>query len=202
MKAGIARYTPEWGENYTPLTANEIVIVVENNIVKQQLEQTNTTAAIPIPKNGYLLTLRSFRSALNSFSVGTSIQIQSQTTPLDFNSFPHILGGGPLLLQNGQVVVDAIAEGFSPAFADQSAIRSSVGITAKGEWLIATAHNRVGGVGAKLTEMALLMQQLGATDALNLDGGSSTNLVLGGQLLNRIPDTAAPVHNGLGVFRR
>jgi len=68
--------------------------------------------------------------------------------------------------------------------------------------LIATVHNRVGGVGAKLTEMALLMQQLGATDALNLDGGSSTNLVLGGQLLNRIPDTAAPVHNGLGVFRR
>ena len=202
VKAGIARYTPEWGENYTPLTANEIVILVENNIVKQQLEQTNTTAAIPIPKNGYLLTLRSFRSALNSFSVGTSIQIQSQTTPSDFNSFPHILGGGPLLLQNGQVVVDAIAEGFSPAFADQSAIRSSVGITAKGEWLIATVHNRVGGVGAKLTEMALLIQQLGATDALNLDGGSSTNLVLGGQLLNRIPDTAAPVHNGLGVFRR
>jgi len=202
VKAGIARYTPEWGESYTPLTANEIVIIVENNLVKQQLELTNNTTAIPIPKTGYLLILRSFRSALNSFSVGTSIQIESKTTPSDFNLFPHILGGGPLLLQNGQVVVDAIAEGFSPAFADQSAIRSSVGITAKGEWLIATAHNRVGGVGAKLTEMALLMGQLGATDALNLDGGSSTNLVLGGQLLNRIPDTAAPVHNGLGVFRR
>ncbi|MBE9144609.1 phosphodiester glycosidase family protein [Planktothrix mougeotii] len=202
VKAGIARYTPEWGESYTPLTANEIVILVENNIVKQQIESTNTTSGIAIPKNGYLLTLRSFRSALSSFSVGTSITIESQTTPSDFNLFPHILGGGPLLLQNGQVVVDAVAEGFNIWFADQSAIRSSVGITAKGEWLIATVHNRVGGVGAKLTEMALLMQQLGATEALNLDGGSSTSLVLGGQLLNRIPDTAAPVHNGLGVFRR
>ncbi|VXD10457.1 conserved hypothetical protein [Planktothrix serta PCC 8927] len=202
VKAGIARYTPEWGESYTPLAGNEIIIVVENNIVKQQLEQTNTTTAIAIPKNGYLLTLRSFRSVLSSFSIGTSITIESQTTPSDFNAFPHILGGGPLLLQNGQVVVDAIAEGFNIWFADQSAIRSSVGVTAKGEWLIATVHNRVGGVGAKLTEMALLMQQLGATDALNLDGGSSTSLVLGGQLLNRIPDTAAPVHNGLGVFRR
>ncbi len=202
VKAGIARYTSEWGESYTPLAGNEIVIIVENNLVKQQLEQTNTTTAIAIPKNGYLLTLRSFRSALSAFSIGTSITIESQTTPSDFNSFPHILGGGPLLLQNGQVVVDAVAEGFNIWFADQSAIRSSVGITAKGEWLIATVHNRVGGVGAKLTEMALLMQQLGATDALNLDGGSSTSLVLGGQLLNRIPDTAAPVHNGLGVFHR
>lgn len=202
VKAGIARYNPEWGESYTPLTANEIVIIVENNSVKQYIESTNTTTAIPLPKNGYLLTLRSFRSALSSFSVGTSITIESQTTPSDFNLFPHILGGGPLLLQNGQVVVDAVAEGFNTWFADQSAIRSSVGITPKGEWLIATVHNRVGGVGAKLTEMALLMQQLGATDALNLDGGSSTSLVLGGQLLNRIPDTAAPVHNGLGIFRR
>ena len=202
VKAGIARYTPEWGESYTPLTANEIVIIVENNSVKQHIESTNTTTAIPLPKNGYLLTLRSFRSALSSFSVGTSITIESQTTPSDFNLFPHILGGGPLLLQNGQVVVDAVAEGFNTWFADQSAIRSSVGITPKGEWLIATVHNRVGGVGAKLTEMALLMQQLGATDALNLDGGTSTSLVLGGQLLNRIPDTAAPVHNGLGIFRQ
>jgi len=44
------------------------------------------------------------------------------------------------------------------------------------------------------------MQQLGCVDALNLDGGSSTSLYLGGQLLNPSPRTAARVHNGLGVF--
>lgn len=202
VKAGIARYTPEWGESYTPLTANEIVILVENDQVAKILEQTDDKTPVFIPKNGYLLTLRSFRSALSRFPVGTVIKIEAQTTPSDFNLFPHILGGGPLLLQNGQIVVDAIAEGFNTWFADQSAIRSGVGITAEGEWLIVTVHNRVGGTGAKLTEMAQLMQQLGAIDALNLDGGSSTSLVLGGQLLNRIPDTAAPVHNGLGVFRQ
>ncbi len=201
VKAGIARYTRDWGESYTPLTANELVILVENNQVTRILEQTDDKTPILIPPNGYLLTLRSFRSALSSFPVGTVIKIEAQTTPLDFNSFPHILGGGPLLLQGGQIVVDAIAEGFNTWFADQAAIRSGVGITAKGEWLIVTVHNRVGGTGAKLTEMAQIMQQLGAIDALNLDGGSSTSLVLGGQLLNRVPDTAAPVHNALGVFR-
>ena len=37
-------------------------------------------------------------------------------------------------------------------------------------------------------------------DALNLDGGSSTTLYLGGQILDRPPSTAARVHNGIGVF--
>jgi exopolysaccharide biosynthesis protein len=44
------------------------------------------------------------------------------------------------------------------------------------------------------------MQQLGAIDALNLDGGSSTTLYLGGQILDRPPRTAARVHNGIGVL--
>ena len=61
-------------------------------------------------------------------------------------------------------------------------------------------HTRVGGSGASLDEMAQIMQSLGATDALNLDGGSSTGLVLGGQLIDRSPVTAARVHNGIGVF--
>jgi exopolysaccharide biosynthesis protein len=41
---------------------------------------------------------------------------------------------------------------------------------------------------------------LGSTDALNLDGGSSTALYLGGRLINRSPRTAARVNNGIGLF--
>ena len=53
---------------------------------------------------------------------------------------------------------------------------------------------------SSLAEMAEIMQQLGAVDALNLDGGSSTSLALGGQLIDRSSVTAAQVHNGLGIF--
>jgi len=41
---------------------------------------------------------------------------------------------------------------------------------------------------------------MGCIHALNLDGGSSTSLYLGGQLLDRSPNTAARVHNGIGIF--
>ncbi|MEL7227536.1 MAG: phosphodiester glycosidase family protein, partial [Cyanobacteria bacterium J06576_12] len=77
---------------------------------------------------------------------------------------------------------------------------TAVGKTSDGTWLIATMHDRVGGRGPTLSETAQIMQQLGAVDALNLDGGSSSSLYLGGQLLNRQPRTAARVNNGIGLF--
>ena len=41
---------------------------------------------------------------------------------------------------------------------------------------------------------------MGAVSALNLDGGSSTQVYLGGEIIDRSPATAARVNNGIGVF--
>jgi hypothetical protein len=201
VQRGIARYTPEWGATYTPLSDNEILLEVQNNQVTSQIPGgTAGQTPVSIPRDGYLLTLRVSPETASFLQVGTSVQLESVTNPSDFNQFPHILGAGPVLVQNQQVVLDTKAENFSDAFNRQAAIRSTVGITATGELLIVAIHNRVGGSGPALTETAQLMQQLGAVEALNLDGGSSTSLALGGQLLNRSPETAARVHNGLGIF--
>jgi hypothetical protein len=202
VQSGIARYTPAWGTTYTPLTDNEIILVVQKNQVVNQL--TGGTAgeiAIPIPQNGYLLTLRG--NATNNAAalpIGSSLRMTSSTAPADFSRYPHILGAGPLLLQNRQIVLDAKAEKFSTAFIAQKAIRSGICTTTTGNVMIAAVHNRAGGAGPTLAEHAQLMQLLGCVNALNLDGGSSTSLYLGGQLLDRSPNTAARVHNGIGIF--
>ena len=39
-------------------------------------------------------------------------------------------------------------------------------------------------VGVSLTEMAHIMAQLGSVEAMNLDGGSSTQMVVAGRLVN------------------
>ena len=39
-----------------------------------------------------------------------------------------------------------------------------------------------------------------AVDALNLDGGSSSSLFLGGEILNRPVTEIAPVHNAIAIF--
>ena len=80
------------------------------------------------------------------------------------------------------------------------AVRSSICTTPTGNLMIAAVHNRAGGGGPTLAEQAQLMQTMGCINALNLDGGSSTSLYLGGQLLDRSPNTAARVHNGIGIF--
>ncbi len=202
VQAGIARYTPELGSTYTPLTDNEILIVVQNNRVTAQMPGgLANQASYPIPADGYLLTLRANDgSAASSLSVGTQLSLEQSTTPTDFVSYPQILGAGPLLVQNRQIVLDAKAEGFSDAFRQQLAVRSVIGTTTTGTLILAAIHDRIGGRGPSLAETAQLMQQMGAVDALNFDGGSSTGLYLGGQLLDRSAYTAARVHNALGLF--
>ncbi|MBC1219295.1 phosphodiester glycosidase family protein [Nostoc sp. UCD121] len=202
VQSGIARYTPVWGATYTPLTDNEIILVVQKDQITQQLPGGKVGGtAVPIPQDGYLLTLRaSSLSAASQLTIGSAVRISSSTTPTDVSRYPHIIGAGPLLIQNRQIVLDAKAEKFSNAFIAEKAIRSGICTTATGTLMIAAVHNRAGGYGPTLAEHAQLMQQMGCVDALNLDGGSSTSLYLGGQLLDRSPSTAARVHNGIGIF--
>lgn len=200
-QAGMARYTPEWGANYTPFSNNEVIVSVEGSrVVRQSAGGEAGKTAFPIPAQGYLLVVRSNQATANQLAAGTELRIESTPVPADFNRYPYILGGGPVLVQNSQVVVDAKAEGFSDAYVRQTAIRSAIGRTAAGTLLIAAVHNRAGGAGATFAELAQLMQQMGAVDALNFDGGSSTSLYLGGQLIDRPGATAAQIHNGLGIF--
>lgn len=195
---GIARYTSIWGATYTPLLKNEQIITVVNNQV-QTVQTTVGEASFAIPRNGALLVARAVALAAD-LTPGTSLQYRMQSSQPAFEGFPNIMGAGPVLVENGRVVADAIAEQFSPPFAIQGADRSGIGQTADGTVLLAVTHNRIGGVGPTLREWAQIMQRLGAVNALNLDGGSSTTLYLGGQILDRHPVTAARVQNGIGIF--
>lgn len=201
VQAGLARYTSDWGRTYTPLVNNEILITVQNGRVTQQTPASLAgQSSFPIPSEGYLLVARSYATAANQLPVNTAIALEQATSPSDFARFPHIMGAGPLLIQNRQIVLNAPSEQFSDAFVRQAALRSAIGVAADGTLMLVTVHNRIGGLGPTLPELAQLMQRLGAVNAVNLDGGSSTTLYLGGQLIDRAPATAARVHNGLGIF--
>jgi len=201
VNAGVARYTRDWGANYTPILNNEIVVTVQNDqVVRQQQMGLAGQAAVSIPSDGYLLVVRSDKTASEALQVGTSVRSELSVLPEVFSRYSQILGGGPVLMLNGQIVLNPTAEQFSPAFIQQAASRSVIATTGAGKLMLITVHNRVGGAGPTLSEVARVVQQLGAVNALNLDGGSSTSLYLGGQLVDRPANTAARVHNGIGVF--
>ncbi len=197
--AGIGLYTPAWGRQYRPILENETVItVVDQRVVQQQGATPNT--AIPIPPQGYLLAVRSYTAAVQALAPGTEVRVESSLTPDHLQPFPEMVGGGPLLIKNRSIVLNADLEEFSQAFATQAAPRSAIGLTATGQILLVAVHQSPAGPGPTLAQLAQIMAQLGSVDALNLDGGSSASLYLGGQLINRPPGTAARVNNGIGVF--
>lgn len=105
-----------------------------------------------------------------------------------------LLQAGPLLVRDGRTVVgDAPdAEGFSAGQAqfdsditDGRYPRAALGIGAAVVLAVVCDGRSDTDSGLALSELADLMVSLGARDAINLDGGGSTSLVRGGQLVNR-----------------
>ena len=102
-----------------------------------------------------------------------------------------ILGVGPVLVRNGQVDVTAQAEQFPGDIAYGRAPRTAVGIMPNGHILLAVVDGRqASSIGCTLTEMGELMKKFGASDALNFDGGGSSEMILGGRILNNPSDGA------------
>ncbi|AFZ46306.1 hypothetical protein Cyast_0326 [Cyanobacterium stanieri PCC 7202] len=203
VQTGVSRYTRSWGDRYTSLSNNETIIVVEGDRIRDKINVAQAGSnPITIPANGYLIVIRNSPQLATNFNQGQQLQITSTTTPPNMANFPYMLGAGPMLLTNRQIVLNAEAEGFSNAFNQQRASRSGVALDNQGNIMFVAVHQRVGGPGPSLQEFAQILLQLGATDALNLDGGSSTQIYLGGEIIDRSPVTAARVHNGLGLFFR
>lgn len=201
IQAGISRYTYNWGLTYTTLTDNETVVLVEGDKIKEQLNFKKAGEdSVAIPSIGYLLTIREKDDLASKLELETKVKLESSTIPNEFANYRNILGAGPVLLLNREIVLNGEAEKFSTAFNTQKASRSAIATTNDGKLLLVAVHNRVGGAGPTLLELAKILQNLGAIDALNLDGGSSTQLYLGGQIIDRSPATAARVHNGIGIF--
>ena len=200
-QGSIGRYSIDWGNTYQPLTNNELILTVQSGKVQQVTSggAASTAVNVPIPRNGYLLIGRG--GALADWAVGTTVQITANSSPAEFDRLPNVLGAGPWLLQQRQVVLDTSAEKFGSGFGPQSvAARSAIAINPQGKLWVVSALDRVQGKGPTLGELAKMLQEMGAVDALNLDGGSSTSLFLGGQLVNRSPATTAKVNSGLGIF--
>ncbi|MEO0853954.1 MAG: phosphodiester glycosidase family protein, partial [Cyanobacteria bacterium J06648_11] len=201
-QAGWSRYSSAWGDRYTTKTDGEaIVTAIDGKIAEIQTAELVGSVTVDVPDNGYLLVARRERARERAlaFQIGDAVAVTTRPQPAEVATYAHAIGGGPLLIQGGQIVLDAELEQFRPPFPTQRAARSAIGRTADGKILLVTAGKGKEFSGITLGEMAQLMQQLGCVDALNLDGGTSSTLYAGGGIVNFV-GTPPRVHNYLGVF--
>ncbi len=194
VQRGISRYTSEWGPWYRALSNGESGLLLRNGVVVQRFDPARLAAGVALAPGDMVLVGRA----------GTELPWQ-EGEPLSLESRPsdpvglasNVLGGGPLLLLNGQLVLNGTAEGFGAAFLSQGAPRTVIG--SDGTRIELITLEGVGQEGPTLAETAALLQGLGLRDALNLDGGSSTGLVMGGAHTVKGRGVAGAVHNGLGL---
>lgn len=100
------------------------------------------------------------------------------------------VSGGPWLVRQGKVAVDGAEEGFDEAsFVAARHPRTAVGVTARGELLLVVVDGRQPqSAGMSLPRLAEFLLGLGAVDAINLDGGGSTAMVVRGLYVNAPSD--------------
>ena len=196
VQKGLSRYTPGWGSRYRALSGNEEALLIRSGRVEQEWGEASLRRGVPIPTGTDLIVARGGAALPASRGDRVKLFMWSRS---ELGLHTNVLGGGPLLMRQGRIVLDGRSETFSPSFLRLTAPRTVVGQGRHGQWML-TVHGAATS-DPTLLETALAAQQLGFTDALNLDGGSSTTLVVGNQTVMNGRGSTPRVHNGLGLIR-
>ncbi len=118
----------------------------------------------------------------------------------------HVVNGGPMLIRNGDIEVTAKRDGMvndaNPGmfygWAHKRNPRTIAGTDAAGRLVLVTADGRqTTSLGLSLQESAQVARSLGLTDAINLDGGGSTTMVVHGAVVNS-PSNTGGVERAVG----
>ena len=171
---GTRTRTNEFGKEYTVVNGKVTAIKNGNSV---------------IPKNGVVVSVHGAAAdAFAKVKVGDKAVI-SQELGSPWNQAVEIMGAGPRLVENGNVKVTAGWEQFPSDIRYGRAPRSAVAILKNGNYLFGVVDGRQeDSVGLTLTEWAELLVKMGAKDAMNLDGGGSSALVVGGEVQNSPSD--------------
>jgi len=98
----------------------------------------------------------------------------------DWSPYDFVVACGPRLLRRGRVVLDPRAERFRDKHMLAPNSRIAVGITRGNTLFFAMTHQPI-----SLGRLARAMKALGATEAMNLDAGTSTGFYYNGATLAR-----------------
>jgi hypothetical protein len=196
---GAVLYTPTLGPS--TLTRNGRELVLEHNgsgpwlplqpgrtysARVREVRETNNTA---IAKNTLVLSLGpGLLERVPAVKAGDVIQISTATTP-SLTGVQMAIGGGPQLVTNGKATPPEKPETlprnapYSVRALYERHPRSAIGFS-KSHFFLVEGRQPGLSMGMTLEELANYLVKLGCTEALNLDGGASAQLMLGGQVMN------------------
>lgn len=189
---------------------------VQLNAQDMVVRTASPAVGLPISRGGRVLVGRGSAAAWLAAHAqrGDKVSLNLPTSP-DWRRFHTVLGGGPQLLAAGRIVsdmniafdgihdVEDFELSFKRKYYETRHPRTLVGVSQDNRtlWLVVADGRAEGRSGLTLCEAAQFLLEQGAHDALQLDGGGSSTLVVRGRVRNVPSDgRERPVANALLLF--
>ena len=203
-------FTPEF--HRTTLTdPGGLEIIVRRGRVVQVSDLVGSSV---IPADGFVISVSGTTRewARTNLRRGTQVSLNLNLSPLaaeqtgSWKQATSIVGGGPQLIRNGRVEITNTAEKILPSFVSNLHPRTAIARLKSGQILLVTVDGRQPGVsvGMSLVMLADLLLEFGAIEAINLDGGGSTAMVIKNKLVNKPSDASGerPVSDAILIHPR
>jgi exopolysaccharide biosynthesis protein len=143
------------------------------------------------------------RAELRKVARGETVRIVTRLTPHG-KALRTVMGGWPRLVLHGKSVADSAdkLEGTFPRFSGEKHPRTAVGFSRDSTklYLVTVDGRSESASGVSLVELAGIMLNLGAYEAMNFDGGGSTAMIVDGKLVNSPSDKGGERAVGSGVL--
>lgn len=184
-------YTDKWGKNSPPPPKYGSNVLILDGRIKGIYKM-----AVEIPSGGYILSAPD--EVIKKIKGQEELKLKIEYPP-QFQNSEHIISGGPFLLKDGEVYIDANEEKLTSITGRNP--RTLMGYTEDNDLILVTIDGREKySVGMSLYEAAKFMKQLGCRNAINLDGGSSSVMYLNGKITNTPPSAGGiPISGAITV---
>ncbi len=199
-------FTPEF--HRTTLTGQQGVEIIVKGV--SVAEVRDRKGSCEIPEGGYVASAsgEARQWILHNVRPGERLDLRQKAT-LD-PELPYvpdfIVGGGPILVKQGKAGPALDPGAYDPGFLHKRHPRTAAGIRADGVIVLVTVDGRqiATSVGMTIPELGALMVEFGCVEAINLDGGGSTAMVIKGKVANSPSDAGGerPVSDAILVFVR
>jgi Phosphodiester glycosidase/Domain of unknown function (DUF4623)/Secretion system C-terminal sorting domain len=137
---------------------------------------------------------------------GSPAPMPTQAEGTQWTNLAKGMGAGPVLIKNGTIVDTYDEEVFWGSGVSNTGLdpRSSIGYTANKHLILLVADGRQLGVsaGATLPQMANILLNLGCVEALNCDGGGSTQLATPNTFINTPSESYRSVPSVWAIYKK
>jgi hypothetical protein len=177
---GVAYMDAAWG-SATDSASDATEVVLAGSTPMRMIMVDTSVAGVRIPSDGGVIVARGsashrVRAALGEVAAGDSVALRQLLGPWHP---AQAVGGRPVLVRDSAIASDT--DTASTSFALNRHPRTAVGIAAGGKRLllvVVDGRQAPYSDGMTLRELAALLLTLGAHDAINLDGGGSSTMVM------------------------